>query len=62
MDPPLIYDGLPSLFDSPLIHDGSPSLLDSPLIPSTVAVAKSAIKSNPVTRSSPVKDRQNDLL
>ena len=37
--------------DSPLIYDGSPSLLDSPLIPSTVAVAKSAIKSNPVTRT-----------
>jgi hypothetical protein len=53
MDSPLKYEGSPSLLDSPLIYDGSPSLLDSPLIPSTVAVAKSAIKSNPVTQSSP---------
>ena len=60
LDSPLIHDGSHSLLDSPLIYDvdGSPSLLDSEEskadeIPSTVAVAKSAIKSNPVTRSSP---------
>jgi hypothetical protein len=59
LDSPLIHDGSPSLLDSPLIYDvdGSPSLLDSEESkadenPSTVAVAKSAIKSNPMTRSS----------
>ena len=57
--PSVALDGSPSLLDSPLIYDvdGSPSLLNSEEskadeIPSTVAVAKSAIKSNPMTRSS----------